>query len=1105
MKKFVFLILTTILLNGFNQTFAQQSRETFGKNRFQYRPFKWEYLSGENFDVYYYDERKGNASETLEYLEGEFDRITDLIGFPPYFKTKVFIYNSLSDLRQSNVGLNRASMQVGGETEFIRPYVEVAYTGTSSSFKEELLFKIAELLVNEMMYGGNLKDAFQNAFLLNLPEWFVQGAIHYAAKGWSPEMDDYARELVMTKKPSRFSRLAGKEAALAGQSFWNYIAERYGKSSIHNVLNYTRVTRNEEKSLQITLGVNYKRLLIDWENYYKQMATQVNESYLNPDKKNLLTKKTDQTISYTAAKISPDGRYLAFSKNDRGSFVVIIKSLETGKEKTILRGGTKVISQEVDNSIPLISWADANNLGVIGQKKGEYWFWLYDLSTNSKLPRPLEKFNNIRSISFSNNGRLAVLSADYEGKNDLFLLSTRRDRTRRLTNDSFDDLDPSFIPGTNKIVFASNRNSDTLQTGKKVPLNALTHYSNLYIYDLDSTKNLLKRVTNTLSHDFAPKAVNQDVFYYLSDQRGIVNLFKYSLSNGIYTQVTNYRTGIISYDLNADGNYLSIVTADKLEESIYIDKNFDANRQIFTPSTKRKELQQARVIREKKIQTQTESGKKKSLKELLNERMKAAQDSVKKEKESINKLIDKDSIEIPKSDTLIKPNNSKPTVAKENNLNTDNYTFEDEVVSQPKPTETFLNRFAKAKAKEKTTGPFPYDPKFSASNLVTSLVIDPLRGLGFQLETQMNDMLENYRLYGGLMTTFDFRSGDVYGEFQWLARYIDFSVRYDRKAIQWETLRSFDNNDPDNFRYSLDRIEFGTMLPLSDRARFAIKPFASIARSVNIGSQNNFGAPPNIRPTHNPYGGIKAEFVYDNSIIGGNNFVEGTRGKISFIHHENFKTSRLSFSQVSIDLRHYQRLYKEIVFAVRGFAGSFFGNAPKQYMLGGMENWIGNATRTDGTDAEGNPNPIGLQQENQNLLFVEFVTNLRGFNYGTLFGNNVMVANAELRVPLFKVLSNSPISSSFFRNFQFTTFYDIGTSWSGAPPFSSEQSVSNDIINQPPFKIEVKNYLNPWLFSYGTGFRSVVLGYYVKLDVAWPVENFERQDPRFFFTLGYDF
>jgi len=69
---------------------------------------------------------------------------------------------------------------------------------------------------------------------------------------------------------------------------------------------------------------------------------------------------------------------------------------------------------------------------------------------------------------------------------------------------------------------------------------------------------------------------------------------------------------------------------------------------------------------------------------------------------------------------------------------------------------------------------------------VTSLVIDPLRGLGVQIETQMNDMLENYRFYGGLMAPIDLRGGDFFAEFQYLPALLDFSIRFDRKAIRWE-------------------------------------------------------------------------------------------------------------------------------------------------------------------------------------------------------------------------------------------------------------------------------------------------------------------------------
>ncbi len=438
-------------------------------------------------------------------------------------------------------------------------------------------------------------------------------------------------------------------------------------------------------------------------------------------------------------------------------------------------------------------------------------------------------------------------------------------------------------------------------------------------------------------------------------------------------------------------------------------------------------------------------------------------------------------------------------------VNTDNYVFEDDAVKQNQPSESFLTRYIKARDKSRVTGPFPYETKFSANNLVTSLVVDQLRGVGISIETQMNDMLESYRFYGGIMTTIDLRSGDAYAEFQYLKSLVDLSARFDRKAIRWEAEPADNASESNLYHYSLNRFEIAASLPISERIRFTVKPFGAMARSVELGVTDYPSTPPSATPVNNFYAGVKSEVVYDNSITTGLNLIEGTRGKISFQHYQGIQNASLSFSQASVDLRHYQKIYKEIVFAVRGFAGTFFGQSPKTYVLGGMDNWLFNKAHVDGKTSKGEPNPLGYPGVNQDLLFVEFATSLRGFDYATLFGNTVMMANAELRVPLIRALSNGPISSNFLRNMQFIAFYDIGTAWSGKPPFSSENSVSYQEIVSGPFTAQIKNYLNPWLYSYGVGMRTVLLGYYVKADLGWPVENYQVGKPKLQITLGFDF
>lgn len=1091
---------------------GQQALETFGKNRIQYKDFRWQYISSENFDVYYYDERRRVATEATQYLEAEFDRITDLIGWPSYLKTKIFLYNSINDLQQSNIGLNSTPFNVGGETEFIKPYVEIAHPGNVDDFKEELIYKVTQLMINEMMFGGSLKDMFQNAVLLNLPDWFIDGATNYVARGWNAEMDDYVRQLIKSKKVNRALKLSDPEAGLVGQSIWNYIVEKYGKTSISNILNYTRVIRNEQRSVLITLGIPFKQLMADWKRYYTDMEQRVAQSYVEIPDSVRFTPRHHNKVVYTTVKLSPDGKNIAYAENDRGRFWIKIKSLENGKETTILSSGNKVIKQDVDYRVPLMSWADANTLGVIGVRKGEYVFWLYDLTTKSKLPRELDRFSNIRNFDFSGNGRLAVVSADFEGQNDLFLIASRRDRTRRLTNDIFDDLDPSFVPNTNSIVFSSNRATDTVNTitrgYSKIPDNY-----NLYIFNLDTTTNVVKRITNTVGKDTHPVALNENEFFYLSDQRGIVNLFKFNRATGIYSQISNFNSGIKDYHLDFNSGQMALVANQRLKEDIFLFRHFNYDKQIFTPATRRKEVQQVKAISERR--KQQEPPKNMSIKDLINSRLKQKGDSTQQQEpqaqpqipppavkktnpDSINTddyTFEEEVVQPPaaKADTVVVPSKDEKTV------NTDDYAFEEDVVKAKQPSETFLTRYLKAKDNTRITGPFPYHPKFSYENLITNFVIDPLRGFSVRLETQMNDMLENYRFLGGIQTAFDFRSGDIYGEIQYLPKRIDLSARIDRKVIFWD-------DGPNLQKYTYQKVEVGGALPINVRTRITMKPFFAFTRYIDRGSNDFPATPPTFRPTEEQfYGGVKSELIYDNSLTTGMNIIEGTRGKLTFTHHQGLSNANMSFSQVALDVRHYQKIYKEIVFAVRGFTGTFFGSSPKQYVLGGMDNWFANRRNLEGV---GNP-LVTNESFNQNLVFVEFATSLRGFDYATLYGNSVALANAELRVPLIRALTSGPISSNFFRNMQLTAFYDIGTSWSGRPPFTAENSVRNRIVPEnnsgSPFRVEVKEYLNPWLYSYGLGFRTVMLGYYVKADVAWPVENYEVRDPRVHVTLGFDF
>jgi hypothetical protein len=247
------------------------------------------------------------------------------------------------------------------------------------------------------------------------------------------------------------------------------------------------------------------------------------------------------------------------------------------------------------------------------------------------------------------------------------------------------------------------------------------------------------------------------------------------------------------------------------------------------------------------------------------------------------------------------------------------------------------------------------------------------------------------------------------------------------------------------------------------------------------------------------YVGYNGEVVFDNSIATGVNMMSGTRLKASLLNLRSMNDKSRSFGKFIIDLRHYQKISRSIVWANRASYGQFFGVRPQVFRLGGMDNWLnagyqGSRFLTDYKDPD-------------QVLNQEFVTNLRGFDYSARVGSRYLLFNTELRIPIVQYFARRPIYSGFFRNLQLTGFADAGTAYSGNNPFSTDNSANTEIRggNGNYFSATVINFKNPFLVGYGVGARTTLLGFYGKTDVAWGREDRVNNGPKFYFTLGYDF
>lgn len=1067
LKLKTFLVLLFVLCTLSSN--AQEHRKQFGQNRVQYKNLDWYYYSTDNFDIHYYTEGHEYAKLALKYLTDEFDKITDLIGYPPYAKTKIFIYNSVTDLQQSNIGVDGASFTIAGQTNFVKLQVEIAYPGSVAEFKKELDFKISQLLIHDMMFGGSLVEMFQSAYLLNLPAWFVDGAANYMAYGWSVEMDDFMRDFLSGKRVKKLTKYERGQAAIIGQSIWNFIAIKYGKSNISSVLNLTRIIRNAENSIASSLGIPFKQFKYEWMEYYRNSNGVVAEEYQNPNFDDVIAGRRSKLVDFHHVKISPNGEKLAYSENYKGKYKIIVKNLKNGRKQTVLKGGSHVINQIVNDELPLIEWIDDNKLGIVQVEYGFHQLITYDLENNTKLKKSLKRFNLVKDVGFHENGKLVVISADVRGQNDLYLISLRRNAIKRLTKDQWDDMYPKFVPGTDAIVFSSNRLTDTLEL-KTIQINDTPDYYNLFVFDLDTTRSVLKRLTNGISNDTKPLGIDSDNIIYLSDQKGTNNLYKYNISSNISTEISNYNASILDYDYHSETKQLSYLMLEKGRQRLFHTKPFDLDKSIFAKQTLRNQIKQIEFIRDR--------------------REKAALENTQ-----------------PKIDTTLAKSEFDSTNFQDDDLfiDTDNYEFEEDKEDEPF---SFLSTYSKLEKEPTVVGPRKYETGFTADNVITTFQIDPLRGSGFLLETEMNDVLENHKFYGGFMITDDLKSGDFFAEYKYLKRRVDFRARYDKKSILIDQTNNDQTLSPNVLhRYISNTYSVGASLPISVSTRLSISPFFMSNRFLNLNESKVVTPNTPVSTAEDvtlSFTGVKAELVIDNTLSNGLNLYEGTRGKVSFQTFSSINDAKKSFNKITVDLRHYHKIYRELIFATRLYYGSSFGNNPQRYLLGGMDNWIVN--KTDNRSEEDGPLNFNNATDNIDILFTEYV-NLRGFNYNKFNGNNVLTLNAELRVPLIKIFHRGSIRSNFLRNFQLIGFYDVGSAWTGKSPFSDENTVNVKTVRGEgsPFEATIKTSRSPWLASYGFGMRTVLLGYYLRFDYSKPIEDFGVGDSKIYVTFGYDF
>ena len=992
---------------------AQTAQTTFGKNRVQHRQFDWKFVTTKHFNIYYYNGGNKLAHNTARHLETNFEKITHVVGYLPYDRINILVYNADSDLQQSNISLQN-NISSGGETKLIKSKIEISFKGNQSKYYQELNKKLSELFINTIMFGGNLRDKIQSTYLIDFPAWFISGASEYIGYGTNEEMYNAVR-YYLSKKRRTPDRLNGEFATLIGQSIYHYIEETYGQYTIANILSLTKATRNEETGIENNLGVPYQQFIDDWADFYTKK--------LKIDEKIKLEKikKTFQSTAITQLKTNPSKTKIAYAINKSGIYSIIIYDVNTKRKTTIFYGGVKNINWKTDQNIPVIAWRSDTELSLIKYKKGKPYLITKDISARFVKEKKLfVTFDAIQSFEYSSNQKDIALSGIKNGQSDIYVYNIKTNVARQITKDLYDDLDPSYSPSGAKIIFSSNRLNDTLRSDYG---RYLTISNNFNLFEFKGSK-ILNRLTLNDRNESKPRYINEDLITFLSSNNIHSTLYSIKLGDDIAKNIFNPNRDIIQH--LQIGKNIYYHTRKKHKDYIYI-QNIDS-----TLSTDDYILKNEQSINPTELPIAV----------LLNNLLRI---------EPFKTGYD--------SDTSAWKN-----IPIETTENSDNYVK----ISYPKSS----------------------IPQFGIDYVISTIEVDPIRNIGTLFEIGTSDMYGDHRISGTLFASTALKSSKLFAQYEYLKHNIDFKVNILKDSYQRLT-------DVEVHKQSKTEINFGLSKPFTPVARIELNSGISRTSFIDYFAITSL-------TEYNNYSKTNLQFVYDNTIEKNLNQLQGFRMKAGIEQLGKLSGAIDGYNKIFLDVRKYQHLVKNIILATRISYGRYGGKLPRVYMLGGVDNWL---LQKYNEDPEFDPLAISAQTENPYLLYSDFTTNLRGFNYNQMNGNSHYIINTELRIPIVQLFYNRPISSSFLRNLQLNLFYDTGSAWNGAHPFGEENSINTRTIGQEEiaFTGEVINYQNPILNSYGLGIRSMIFGYYMKLDLGWGIQNYTTQKPKLQLSLGYDF
>ena len=1118
---------------------------------------EWLQYESENYLTYWYGEAREIGEAAVLIAEANYEEVQTLLEHQMSDKIELIVYTDVSDLKQSNIGVTDAFQTQPGRVKVEGNKVFIYFDGDHDDLQRQIREGTASVILSSMMFGENLQEIVQNAVLLDIPLWFSEGLVAYVGEAWTPEADEDLRQYLLAEPKADFEDLIADNPRLAGHSWWHYVAQTYGRGTIGNLLYLTRISRSVEPAIDYVYGLSFDEVADGWLAYQRQRAGDdlADRQVLGGGDERVGglaagAFKNKHRARITQLRLSPDGQRVAYVLNEIGKQEVFVEDLGTGEREKVFRTGYRNAIQATDYGYPLLAWNPNNaELGIVYERRDVLYFRrVYPGTKEKAVDEPLDpQYQRAYSIDYLNASQLLV-SGTVRGITDLYRYFPDNRQSMRITDDYYNDLDArrAVIGGQPGIVFRSNRPDTAL---RRVQLDSVLPTGPMNLFFLPDARDdypYLVRLTDTRTGDPRhPVAIDSQRYAFLDERSGIRNLYTGEVEayTAYYEQVVTLEDGdvrrlpddwtpgpeldtLIASIERRPVRRLRGVNRGRTDVGFGIDlidvvrggrralalQQYPNGLHRYTPidfdSLRPRTPRPTRFAGPGRGSAVIRPDLRDVLPAWLSGQRRRSDASAKPDTTPTDRLPEGVLFQTRFEDA---PDEARDAPADE--VETESVfglgLLTDVGQRQRQGEDVAIHNFRPSRIRA-------YELRFRTDQLTTTFSNEPLFGgldnfaatptdfrqqpTGLLVRLNNKELFQDYVLELGARFATTFDNAEYYA-------YLD--RRKGRIDQRWGLYHGQRRQRLPPEPNSLDerRTKARSIIGISQwsypfdvfsvvRATGTLRFDRFTPQLVNDRSLDD-------RTEREQRVGLRLEYVYDNTLNYAPNILHGSRAKayvevakrfeVNITDDPSFNFRDGLLTLIGFDARHYFRLLKHGVFAVRAAAATTIGAEKILFYLGSTDGAVG------GSFDQSIPVSPGT------FAYEMAITNLRGFRINIRNGNSFALTNTEVRLPVFRYLFPRT-RSNFLRQFQVVGFADAGTAWTGPTPFTRDNPINTVVYDDDPaYTLTVNYFRDPVVAGVGAGARVNLFGYFLRVDRAWGIETGEVLDPRWHFSLGLDF